>query len=52
MDDMTLPQRFEDQVVGGPGQVGKALLGTDKGGGSHMQVGISGKEVADLPVFD
>ena len=44
MDDVALPQGFDEQVIGGPGQVGQALLGADEGrrGRLQMAVGVRG----------
>jgi hypothetical protein len=37
MDDLALPQGFQQQVVGGLGQVGQALFGANEGRGGHVQ---------------
>jgi hypothetical protein len=47
MNDVALPQRFQEQVVGGPGQVSQALLGADEGGRSHVQIGVGDEEVTN-----
>jgi hypothetical protein len=52
MDDVALPQGFKEQVVGGSGEVGQALLGADEGGGGHVQIAVGGEEVADLAIAD
>src|SRR5262249_38796030 len=52
MDDMALPQGFEEQVVGGQGEVGQALLGADEGGRGYVETAVGGEEVSDLAIAD
>jgi hypothetical protein len=52
VDDVALPQGFQEQVVGRSGQVGQALLGADEGGGGRVQTGVGGEEVGDLSIAD
>jgi hypothetical protein len=52
MDDVALPQGFQQQVVSGLGQVGQALLGADEGGWAHFQLAVCLQEIADSAVTD
>jgi hypothetical protein len=50
MDDVAAAQGVEEQVIGGPGQVGEALLGPDQGGGTHLEITVGLQEIGDLAI--
>ena len=52
MDDVAAAQGIDEQVVGGPGQVGEALLGADEGGRADFEIAVGAEEVADLAIGD
>ena len=52
LDDVGPAQGIDQQVVGGPGQLGKALLGTDERGRADGESAIGAQEVTDLAIGD
>jgi hypothetical protein len=52
MDDVGTAQGVDEQGIGGPGQLGQALLGADQGRRANGEIAISVEEVTDLALGD
>src|SRR5450755_2280550 len=50
--DLAAAQGLDEQVIGGPGQLGEALFGADEGGRASRQAAVGFEEVADLAIGD